>query len=229
MSKLTWKDLERKDIAIHTPSKELMVKVANIIADKYNDITYEQNKIKSERDGRSYSDAYYAYEEDTCVELTHNELTHNEWHFADKEYFLYNDYEVVEYEDVKHLFESERTVKPNQIYRHFKKGDYYATLGVSKPIDEEEFASVMSKTGLDESIKTHYVYHTELERQLIVIQKDGELYHRGHNSEDELVIYVPLYFSNYDMYARPKDMFLSPVDQDKYKNATQKYRMELVK
>ena len=105
MSKLTWKDLEEKNIAIHTPSKELMVKVANIIADKYNDITYEQNKIKSERDGRSYPDAYYAYEEDTCVELTHNELTHNEWHFADKEYFLYNDYEIVEYEEVKHLFE----------------------------------------------------------------------------------------------------------------------------
>ena len=105
MSKLTWEDLERKDIAIHTPSKALMVKVANIIADKYNDITYEQNKIKSERDGRSYPDAYYAYEEDTCVELTHNELTHNEWHFADKEYFLYNDYDIVEYEEVKHLFE----------------------------------------------------------------------------------------------------------------------------
>ena len=105
MGKLTWEDLERKDIAIHTPYKELMVKVANIIADKYNDITYEQNKIKSERDGRSYPDAYYAYEEDTCVELTHNELTHNEWHFADKEYFLYNDYEIVEYEDVVHLFE----------------------------------------------------------------------------------------------------------------------------
>lgn len=105
MSKLTWKDLEEKNIAIHTPSKELMVKVANIIADKYNDITYEQNKIKSERDGRSYPDVYYAYEEDTCVELTHNELTHNEWHFADKEYFLYNDYEIVEYKEVKHLFE----------------------------------------------------------------------------------------------------------------------------
>lgn len=105
MNKITWEDLERKDIAIHTPSKELMVKVANIIADKYNDITYEQNKTKSERNGKSYPDAYYAYEEDTCVELTHNELTHNEWHFADKEYFLYNDYKIVEYEDVVHLFE----------------------------------------------------------------------------------------------------------------------------
>lgn len=101
MNKITWEDLERKDIAIHTPSKELMVKVANIIADKYNDITYEQNTIESERNGRFCPDAYYVYEKDTCVELTHNE-----WYFADKEHFLDNDYEIVEYEEVKHLFEN---------------------------------------------------------------------------------------------------------------------------
>ncbi len=222
-NKITWEDLERKDIAIHTPSKELMVKVANVIADKYGDITYEQNIINSRENGDVCPDAYYVYEKDTYVDLTHNK-----WHFADKECFLYDNYEVVEYEDVKHLFETERIVEPNQIYRHFK-GKYYATLGVSKPIKEEEFGLIISKSGLDKSIKTHYVYHTELERQLIVIQKDGELYHRGHNSEDELVIYVPLYFSNYDMYARPKEMFLSKTDLNKHPEATQEYRMELVK
>lgn len=99
-NKITWEDLERKDIAIHTPNKELMVKVANIIADKYDDITYEQNKIESERDGSFYPDAYYAYEKDTCVEIIDNE-----WSFADKEYYLENNYEIVEYEDVVHLFE----------------------------------------------------------------------------------------------------------------------------
>ena len=100
MSKITWEDLERKYIAIHTHSKELMVKVANVIADKYGDITYEQNIINSRENGDVCPDAYYVYEKDTYVELTHNE-----WHFADKEYFLYNDYEIVEYEEVKHLFE----------------------------------------------------------------------------------------------------------------------------
>ena len=50
-NKITWEDLERKDIAIHTPSKELMVKVANVIADKYGDITYEQNIINSRENG----------------------------------------------------------------------------------------------------------------------------------------------------------------------------------
>ena len=100
MSKLTWEDLERKDIAIHTPSKELMVKVANVIADKYGDITYEQNIINSRENGDVCPDAYYVYEKDTYVDLTHNK-----WHFADKECFLCDNYEVVEYEDVKHLFE----------------------------------------------------------------------------------------------------------------------------
>lgn len=100
MNKITWEDLERKDIAIHTPSKELMVKVANVIADKYGDITYEQNIINSRENGDVCPDAYYVYEKDTYVDLTHNK-----WHFADKECFLSDNYEVVEYEDVKHLFE----------------------------------------------------------------------------------------------------------------------------
>lgn len=99
-NKITWEDLERKDIAIHTPNKGLMIKVVNIIANKYGDVTYEQNKVNLERDGDSCPDIYYAYCKDTCVELTNNE-----WSFADKEYYLENNYEIVEYEDVKHLFE----------------------------------------------------------------------------------------------------------------------------
>ena len=86
-----------------------------------------------------------------------------------------------------------------------------------------------SKSGLDKSIKSQYIFHTELEKQIIVAQKDGKLYHRSHNSEDELVIYTPLYFSDYPIYARPKDMFLSPVDFNKHSEATQEYRMELIK
>ena len=116
MNKIIWEDLERKDIAIHTPSKELMVKVANIIADKYNDITYEQNTIESERNERSCPDAYYVYEKDTCVELTHNE-----WYFADKEHLLDNDYEIVEYEDVVHLFEDYIDVTETEIIKYLAK------------------------------------------------------------------------------------------------------------
>ena len=52
------------------------------------------------------------------------------------------------------------------------------------------------------------------------VAKDSE-------SGNEYVLYRALYGER-ELYIRPKDMFLSEVDTEKYPNSPQKYRFELI-
>ena len=229
MSKITWKDLEEKNIAIHTPTEDLMELVVDTISKRYGSVplNYKTWIHLNEING---GDLWNIYDKNTCITIEEDiffkkrELKHSyNWHSNDKnELEEMRSHKIVKYEEVKHLFETERVIEPNQIYRHFK-GKYYATLGVSTPINKEEFVTIINNS------KIRNVYHTELNKDITIVFKDNKYYHNIEVSEDELVVYTPLYFSDYPIYARPKNMFLSPVDRDKYKNATQEYRMELVK
>ncbi len=46
-------------------------------------------------------------------------------------------------------------------------------------------------------------------------------------TREEFVVYRPLYGDTTKLYIRPKDMFLSKVDRNKYPDVEQEYRFEL--
>ena len=56
-----------------------------------------------------------------------------------------------------------------------------------------------------------------------------EILHFAHDSEtrEEVVVYRALYGER-GVWVRPKDMFFSPVEREKYPDAAQEYRFERV-
>lgn len=90
---LTWEDLKNKKIVIHTPTEDIMRLVVNtgVKVLGIEDYLYEDyNKGNS----------FYEYREDSCVSFNNNE-----WEFGSEQLYRNVNYEVVEYEDVRHLFE----------------------------------------------------------------------------------------------------------------------------
>ena len=111
-----------------------------------------------------------------------------------------------------------RIIQYPSIYKHFKGEYYYATMGLSTPIDMSLF---------DFKVKYINAINTETNKKIIVIiSNKGKFVHDENDSKEELVLYKSLY-DDTGVYARPINIFLSKVDKEKYPNVKQLYRFEL--
>ncbi|MFL8710749.1 hypothetical protein Q3304_08285 [Clostridioides sp. GD02377] len=111
-----------------------------------------------------------------------------------------------------------RDVECPCIYKDFK-GDYYATMGVSKPLKKEkldkiEIDNINFRQYEDTSIKAIY---TELDDCSLNIVKDiqGNLYHDSRFENDNLVIYKDLN-SESGALARPLSSFIAKLTLEIY-------------
>lgn len=109
------------------------------------------------------------------------------------------------------------------IYKHFK-GKYYATMGISEPIEDDvEFFSKIDH--MSDNIKAR---HTESGFGYLIYVVEGKYYHEKRCDKGKVIIYKSLY-DDLIPYCRPISMFLSEVDKEKYPNINQKFRFKLVR
>ncbi len=114
------------------------------------------------------------------------------------------------------------------IYKHFKEIKdneemLYIVTNVSIPVDKDEFNKIVVAT----CNGFYMMHHTELELKIPIARIGDKYYHNKEVEKEMLVMYTGLYGPR-ESYLRPLPMFLSRTDKEKYPNATQKYRLELI-
>ena len=109
------------------------------------------------------------------------------------------------------------------VYRNFKN-NYYATMGIAE-VKEVDIHKLDLEKGYMKAT------HTETGDKLTIEKtKSGEYVITSHNEKyknEKFALYKTLYDDS-GLYVRPLEMFLSEVDKEKYPDAKQIYRFELV-